>query len=315
MNPVDGSDPTGLSAPGGSICTGSADCNGPGDGPPPGWTSPGGCNGTCTSANDGNPCWGQSCLSGTSGTAGIGDDSPDPQSNSSPAPGTSSASGPRPLPTVSYQPIIYGPASETWFTNWWGTTDADKCSNGNLTDCSTVAVDIFALIANAIGEGPEEDPDGILPPPDDGNAGTSAGCSFTAATQVLLPGGRTAPIASLKPGDKVIATSTKTGKTRPETVVAVEVNHDTDLYDLRVKTSSGVQVIHTTSNHLFWVPYLDKWLPANKLSKGEHLKTATGTARGRRRRHHAEAARRLDVGPDRPRQQRPRLLRDPKRRL
>jgi hypothetical protein len=37
------------------------------------------------------------------------------------------------------------------------------------------------------------------------------GCSFSRATRVLLPGGKTAPIAALKPGDKVIATNTKTG--------------------------------------------------------------------------------------------------------
>jgi hypothetical protein len=48
---------------------------------------------------------------------------------------------------------------------------------------------------------------------------------------------------------KVIATNTNTGKTTPETVTAVEVNHDTNLYDLNVKTSHGIQVIHTTSNH------------------------------------------------------------------
>ena len=86
--------------------------------------------------------------------------------------------------------------------------------------------------------------------------GTCAGQSFTPATRVLLPGGKAKAIASLKPGDKVLATSTKTGKTQPEAVTAVEVNRDTDLYNLNVKTSHGVQVIHTTSNHLFWDPYL-----------------------------------------------------------
>ena len=54
--------------------------------------------------------------------------------------------------------------------------------------------------------------------------------SFTAATPVLLPGGKTAPIATLKPGDKVQATNTTTGKTSPETVAAVEVHHGTNLY-------------------------------------------------------------------------------------
>ena len=103
------------------------------------------------------------------------------------------------------------------------------------------------------------------------------GLSFTPDTGVLLAGGKTAPISSLKPGDAVIATSTTAGKTTPEIITAVEVNHDTDLYDLRVKTARGVQVIHTTASHLFWDPYLHYWVPANKLSKGERLKTPDGT--------------------------------------
>jgi RHS repeat-associated protein len=107
---------------------------------------------------------------------------------------------------------------------------------------------------------------------------TGCGNSFTPGTGILLGNGKTAPIATLKPGDTLLATNTKTGKTGPETVAAVEVNHDTDLYDLKVKTSHGVQVIHTTSNHLFWDPYLDHgWTPANHLKPGERLKTADGT--------------------------------------
>ena len=84
------------------------------------------------------------------------------------------------------------------------------------------------------------------------------------------------PISDLKAGNKVLADDTKTGKDQPEAVTAVMIHHDTDLYDLTVKTGHGTEVIHTTSNHLFWVPYLDKWITANKLSKNEHLKTPDG---------------------------------------
>ena len=154
-----------------------------------------------------------------------------------------------------------------------------------------------------------------------GEAGTAAGClpsavpggmSFTAATPVLLPGGKTAPIATLKPGDKVQATNTTTGKTSPETVAAVEVHHDTNLYNLNVKTPHGVQVIHTTANHLFWDPHLKQWIAAAKLKKGEHLKTADGavaTADGGTTPVNHDG---LDVGPHHPRQRRPRLLRSPR---
>jgi len=104
------------------------------------------------------------------------------------------------------------------------------------------------------------------------------GESFTPDTTVLLASGKAVPISSLRPGDKVLGTSTKTGKTSPEAVAAVEVNHDTDLYDLRVTTSHGIQVIHTTAGHLFWDPSLDHgWIPAKHLKPGERLKTPDGT--------------------------------------
>jgi hypothetical protein len=92
----------------------------------------------------------------------------------------------------------------------------------------------------------------LLPGSNQDQGTASGGQSFTGDTQVLLPGGRTAPISSLKPGDKVVATDTETGKDQPETVSAVEVHHDTDLYDLTVKSGGRTEVIHTTASHLFW---------------------------------------------------------------
>lgn len=103
------------------------------------------------------------------------------------------------------------------------------------------------------------------------------GDSFTAGTKVLLASGKAVPIATLKPGDKVLATNTKTGKTQAETVTAVLVRHDTDLYDLHIKTAHGTAVIHTTSNHLFWDPSLSKWVRAAALKNGEHLQAPDGT--------------------------------------
>jgi hypothetical protein len=100
---------------------------------------------------------------------------------------------------------------------------------------------------------------------------------FSAGARVVLASGAAVAISSLKVGDKVLATSTKTGKTTPEKVAAVLVHHDTDLYDLTVKTSRGAEVIDTTSSHLFWDPRQKQWVPAGKLKKGEHLRTANGT--------------------------------------
>src|SRR6185437_101357 len=103
------------------------------------------------------------------------------------------------------------------------------------------------------------------------------GNSFSAGTLVLLASGKTVPISQLKTGDTVLASDTKTGKDQPEKVTAVLVHHDTDLYDLNVKTSYGTEVIHTTAGHLFWDSHLDKWIPASHLKKGERLKTPNGT--------------------------------------
>ena len=72
-------------------------------------------------------------------------------------------------------------------------------------------------------------------------------------TKVLLASGATVPISQLQAGDRVLATNTKTGKTPAETVAAVLVHRDTDLYDLTVRAGGRTATIDTTSNHLFWV--------------------------------------------------------------
>jgi RHS repeat-associated protein len=106
--------------------------------------------------------------------------------------------------------------------------------------------------------------------------GGSCPLSFSAGTQVLLANGQTAAISSLKPGDRVEATNTKTGKTTAEQLSAVEIRHDTGLYDLKVRSGGHTEVIHTTSNHPFWDPKTRNWVQAGKLRKGESLKTADG---------------------------------------
>jgi hypothetical protein len=66
-----------------------------------------------------------------------------------------------------------------------------------------------------------------------------------------------------------------------ETVTAVLVHHDTDLYDLKVRTGRTTSVIDTTSNHLFWVPAGGggggRWVKAGSLKYGTHLRTPSGT--------------------------------------
>ena len=109
---------------------------------------------------------------------------------------------------------------------------------------------------------------------------TGGGESFTAQTKVLLASGVAVPIGQLKVGEKVSATNTKTGKTQAETVTAVLLHHDTDLYDLKVHAEGKTAVIDTTRNHLFWSPgtggHAGRWVKAGALRYGTHLRTPGG---------------------------------------
>ena len=92
----------------------------------------------------------------------------------------------------------------------------------------------------------------------------------------MLASGAAVPIASVKPGEKVLATNTKTGKTSAEAVAAVVVHHDTNRYDLTIKTERATAVIKTTTTHLFWNPVTRQWVKATALSHGSYLRTPGG---------------------------------------
>ena len=84
------------------------------------------------------------------------------------------------------------------------------------------------------------------------------------------------PISSLKPGEKVTSTSTKTGKTQAGTIAAVLVHHDTNRYDLTLRARGRTAVIRTTSNHPFWDVTTGRWVRAGALRYGTHLRTPAG---------------------------------------
>jgi RHS repeat-associated protein len=136
-----------------------------------------------------------------------------------------------------------------------------------LTD-GAEAIDVGALVDSVSTDATEDAGDPI-----------EEGCgeSFTASTKILLASGTAIAIASLKPGDKVLATNTKTGKTQAEPVTAVLINHDTDLYDLQVKSVQGTAVIATTSRHLFWDQTAQRWATAASLRQGDALRTSDGS--------------------------------------
>jgi hypothetical protein len=93
---------------------------------------------------------------------------------------------------------------------------------------------------------------------------------------VLLADGKKQAISTLKAGQKVLATDTRTGKNKAETITAVMVHDDHDLYDLTVRAGDRTAVIDTTRNHLFWAPDSRRWIKAAALTCGTHLRTPSG---------------------------------------
>jgi hypothetical protein len=106
------------------------------------------------------------------------------------------------------------------------------------------------------------------------------GQSFAARTLVLLAGGKAEPVSKLKVGQRVLAMNPRTGRDQAETVTAVLVHHDTDLYDLKIRAGCRTSVISTTSSHLFFVPgtggHGGGWVKAGSLRYGTHLRTPGG---------------------------------------
>jgi Pretoxin HINT domain len=105
-----------------------------------------------------------------------------------------------------------------------------------------------------------------------------AGASFAAGTKVVIASGAAVPIASLTPGEKVLATNVATGKNQAEPIAAVLVRHDTDRYDLKIRAGRGIAVIETTRNHLFWDLTRRRWVRADALGRGDRLRTPSRAA-------------------------------------
>ncbi|WP_141960819.1 RHS repeat-associated core domain-containing protein [Actinoallomurus bryophytorum] len=105
--------------------------------------------------------------------------------------------------------------------------------------------------------------------------------SFVAGTQVRLANGKHKPIEKIKPGDKVLATDPKTGKTRPEPVLAafggtnytglIKITIDTD-----GKRGHHTGIIIATEHHKFWDPARHAWTRADQLAPRTALRTPSG---------------------------------------
>lgn len=98
--------------------------------------------------------------------------------------------------------------------------------------------------------------------------------SFTPATQVLMADGTTKDIKNVKIGDKVESTDPATNRNRPQEVLALHRNNDTDLADVTVSANGKTSVIHTTQHHRFWNNSTHKWTEAHALTFGTRLGSA-----------------------------------------
>ncbi len=83
-------------------------------------------------------------------------------------------------------------------------------------------------------------------------------------------------IKDIKVGDRVRATDPTTGKTTAQIVLAVHINHDTQLTDLTVKVNGETATIHTTAHHPIWDETRQVWVNAGDLQPDTVLRTATG---------------------------------------
>jgi Pretoxin HINT domain len=114
--------------------------------------------------------------------------------------------------------------------------------------------------------------------------------------KVLTGSGSYVAISKLAKGDKVRATNTRTGRTTAQTVAAVWVHHDHDLYDLRVRAGGRETVVRTTRNPPVLGARGDRLFKAASLGLGRNLTT---TAAGRRPFRRTEPSKLIwvDVGP------------------
>src|SRR6266699_186906 len=108
-------------------------------------------------------------------------------------------------------------------------------------------------------------------------------CSFTPDTAVATDRGEQA-IGTLQVGERVLAYNPKTGKMEQEPILHVWINHDHDLVDLTITTTTHGQhgkatktseVVHTNQKHPFFT-IEHGFLPVGQIKLGMHLLRADG---------------------------------------
>ncbi|MCP2337282.1 polymorphic toxin-type HINT domain-containing protein [Actinomadura rupiterrae] len=107
------------------------------------------------------------------------------------------------------------------------------------------------------------------------------GNSFVAGTRVLMADGSRKKIDQIRVGDKIVATDPKTGKTRPQTVLAAFSGTRYErLVKIEVGGKEGIKdrsgIILATEHHLFWKSQAHQWTRAESLQRGDILRMANG---------------------------------------
>jgi hypothetical protein len=99
--------------------------------------------------------------------------------------------------------------------------------------------------------------------------------SFVAGTPVILADGRSRPIEAIDVGDRVRAVDPRTGRTRPEPVLATIHGHGVKhLVAIRVSTDPyglNSTTVTATGNHPFWSARRHTWINASRLRPNDVL--------------------------------------------
>src|SRR5712692_7147639 len=167
-----------------------------------------------------------------------------------------------------------------------GTVDMSFCFT-NPQGCAFDQGDVEA-------KGQEESTDPEFPPPHlldqpEGDtlvaaAGNCGALSFAPETRVTTDHGQQA-IGTLQVGERVLAYNPKTGKMEQEPILHVWINHDHDLVDLTITTTTKgehgkpatktSEVIHTNQKHPFFTME-HGFLPVGRIKLGMHLLRGDG---------------------------------------
>ncbi|MFJ8649887.1 polymorphic toxin-type HINT domain-containing protein [Streptomyces sp. NPDC093546] len=99
------------------------------------------------------------------------------------------------------------------------------------------------------------------------------GHSFPPGTRVLVGGGLSVPIESVRVGEQVLATDPVTGLTTLRTVTRTFTTYD-DKDFTRLTTATGT--VTATDTHPFWLVGPGRWVDAGDIRPGAALRTPTG---------------------------------------